>query len=250
MADNFEEGWCSEDKTCYYHYGFYNPSMTSDEQFFDLIDSGNYCYIGTSSGVGYYGLLFSIYIDGIESEKPENPEYQEFLDLADVTFGAGNVSYRASYPYYFRVEIQNSKPGTYIWTDRYIYECTATSTNDPDGINGYWTGTNWRFTAQVWSNQTFDIYKAIVDWECPYCYDKINGICVFDENNPDCKKLVECTPQITTFYCGDTVPDGIVIDTPVIIDEIDYSCCDYAPKDFITWSYGLNMKVLVPPNKR
>ena len=32
-------------------------------------------------------------------------------------------------------------------------------------------------------------------------------------------------------------------------DDI-YSCCDYMPKDFISWSNGLNLKRLIPPNER
>ena len=57
----------------------------------------------------------------------------------------------------------------------------------------------------------------------------------------------------------DLVPDGPWIpnddDNPdfpgVGISLDDYtSCCDFVPKNFIGWSYGDGMQILVPPNKR
>ena len=61
---------------------------------------------------------------------------------------------------------------------------------------------------------------------------------------------IECTPIEANVYCGDNVPYNVDARISEPDTSIFDTCCDYVPKDFITWSYGLNMQVLVPPNKR
>lgn len=140
-----------------------------------------------------------------------------------------------------------------LYTVQDMYWKYWNNNNNDNGIHwGNWT---------VFYIYTIDIHTYVPctagSWECPDCYEPFNGVCVFNENLPGCStkqsNLSVCGPISIDFLCTGTGTPPI--HPPEIPPDIGYPigdilCCDYVPKDFIDWSYGLGIKKLISPNER
>ncbi len=176
VEDYFTPGWC-DDGTCFYHYGVYNSSHT-EETFYANIESNGFCYVGELFGARKYPLNLSIYLPGGEFTPPPTPTFADFQALSTTV---GDIRYRYSSPYWFRIVDEGYQIGERLVSDDWNNSCSTTVTTT-GAISSYYIGSDtWLYTTTVYINERVKIYKDVNLFSCPLNSTLINGECVPDD---------------------------------------------------------------------